>query len=117
ERGFRRVSLSAYTGLMPTMEDVAELSGLSRVTVSKVLNGHGVREKTRARVLDACQKLNFVPNQHAATLARGGSRLMGLIVTSITDPFYSRIIETAERTATELGFDLAYRCSYSDPEQ
>jgi DNA-binding LacI/PurR family transcriptional regulator len=102
---------------MPTMEDVAELSGLSRVTVSKVLNGHGVREKTRARVLDACQKLNFVPNQHAATLARGGSRLMGLIVTSITDPFYSRIIETAERTATELGFDLAYRCSYSDPEQ
>jgi DNA-binding LacI/PurR family transcriptional regulator len=111
------VSSGAYTGLMPTMDDVAELSGLSRVTVSKVLNGHGVRAKTRTRVLDACQKLNFVPNQHAATLARGGSRLMGLIVTSITDPFYNRIIETAERTATQLGFDLAYRCSYSDPEQ
>ncbi len=102
---------------MPTMDDVAELSGLSRVTVSKVLNGHGVRAKTRVRVLEACRKLNFVPNLHAATLARGGSRLMGLIVTSITDPFYSRIIETAERTATGLGFDLAYRCSYSDAEQ
>ncbi len=99
------------------MADVAELSGLSRVTVSKVLNGHGVRPKTRARVLEACRKLNFVPNQHAATLARGGSRLMGLIVTSITDPFYGRIIETAERTATELGFDLTYRCSYSNAEQ
>ncbi len=111
------MSISAYTGLMPTMDDVAELSGLSRVTVSKVFNGHGVRAKTRLRVLDACEKLNFVPNHHAATLARGGSRLMGLIVTSITDPFYSRIIETAERTATELGFDLAYRCSYSDAEQ
>jgi DNA-binding LacI/PurR family transcriptional regulator len=99
---------------MPTMEDVAELSGLSRVTVSKVLNGHGVRAKTRMRVLDACAKLNFVPNHHAATLARGGSRLMGLVVTSITDPFYGKIIETAERTAAKLGFDLAYRCSYSN---
>ena len=99
------------------MDDVAELSGLSRVTVSKVLNGHGVRAKTRVRVLEACKKLNFVPNHHAATLARGGSRLMGLIVTSITDPFYGRIIETAERTATGLGFDLAYRSSYSDAEQ
>lgn len=99
------------------MDDVAELTGLSRVTVSKVLNGHGVRDKTRKRVLEACQKLNFVPNHHAATLARGGSRLMGLIVTSITDPFYSRIIETAERRATDLGFDLAYRCSYSDAQQ
>jgi len=101
----------------PTMEDVAELSGLSRVTVSKVLNGHGVRAKTRTRVLDACQKLNFVANHHAATLARGGSRLMGLVVTSITDPFYGKIIEQAERTASSLGFDLAYRCSYSDAQQ
>ncbi len=111
------MSLTAYTGLMPTMQDVADLTGLSRVTISKVLNGHGVRAKTKTRVLDACQKLNFVPNQHAATLARGDSRLMGLIVTSITDPFYGKIIETAERTATRLGFDLAYRCSYSDAEQ
>ena len=114
------MSMSAYNAYdmgMPTMEDVAELSGLSRVTVSKVLNGHAVRAKTRLKVLEACEKLNFVPNRHAATLARGGSRLMGLVVTSITDPFYSKIIETAERAATTLGFDLAYRCSYSDAAQ
>lgn len=99
------------------MEDVAKLSGLSRVTVSKVLNGRDVKTKTRDLVLSACRELNFVTNQHAATLARGGSRLMGLVLRSITDPFYGRIIEMAEQTATELGFDLAYRCSYGDPEQ
>jgi DNA-binding LacI/PurR family transcriptional regulator len=103
---------------MATMQDVAELSGLSRYTVSKVLNGTpGVSQATRARVLETCRKLNFVTNLHAASLAKGGSRLMGLLVTSIIDPFYGEIIQTAEQTASSLGFELAYRCSYGDAEQ
>jgi DNA-binding LacI/PurR family transcriptional regulator len=103
---------------MPTMQDVAELTGLSRYTVSKVLNGTpGVSDETRARVLETCRKLNFVTNQHAATLAKGGSRFMGLLVTSVIDPFYGEIIETAEQTASSLGFELAYRCSYGNAEQ
>ncbi len=103
---------------MATMQDVAEMSGLSRYTVSKVLNGTpGVSDATRARVLETCQKLNFVTNQHAASLAKGGSRLMGLLVTSVIDPFYGEIIETAEQTASSLGYELAYRCSYGNAEQ
>jgi DNA-binding LacI/PurR family transcriptional regulator len=100
------------------MQSVAEATGLSRFTVSKVLNGTpGVSEATRARVTRACEKLNFVVNQHAASLARGGSQLMGVVVTSIVDPFYGAIIDTAERTAASLGYDLAYRCSYGDLEK
>jgi DNA-binding LacI/PurR family transcriptional regulator len=106
-----------YDWGMSTMEDVARLSGLSRVTVSKVLNGRAVRAKTKTKVLDACRELNFIPNHHATTLVRNASRLMGLMVTSITDPFYAKIIETAERTATELGYDLTYRCSYANAAQ
>ena len=94
------------------------MTGLSRYTVSKVLNGTpGVSDATRARVLETCRKLNFVTNQHAASLAKGGSRFMGLLVTSVIDPFYGEIIETAEQTASSLGFDLAYRCSYGDAER
>jgi DNA-binding LacI/PurR family transcriptional regulator len=106
-----------YDWGMSTMEDVARRSGLSRVTVSKVLNGRAVRAATRSKVLDACRELNFIPNHHATTLVRNASRLMGLMVTSITDPFYAKIIETAERTATELGYDLTYRCSYANAGQ
>jgi DNA-binding LacI/PurR family transcriptional regulator len=106
-----------YDWGMSTMEDVARRSGLSRVTVSKVLNGRAVRAATRTKVLDACRELNFIPNHHATTLVRNTSRLMGLMVTSITDPFYAKIIETAERTATELGYDLTYRCSYANAGQ
>src|SRR6266516_4548915 len=103
---------------MTTMLDVARMSGFSRFTVSKVLNGTArVTETARTRVMEACRKLNFVPNKHASSLAKGSSGLVGIIVTSIMDPFYGEIIETAEQTAHALGFDLAYRCSYGDPEQ
>ena len=68
---------------VPTMADVAELSGLSRFPVSKVLNGSpGVSEKTKALVFETCERLSFVTNQHAASLAKGGPRLMGLVVIS-----------------------------------
>jgi DNA-binding LacI/PurR family transcriptional regulator len=99
------------------MDDVARVSGLSRVTVSKIFNGRPVREKSRKRALEACEQLNFVPNRYATSLARGASRLLGLVVTAIDDPFYGQIIATAERTATESGFDLTYRCSFASADQ
>lgn len=109
---------SAPPGRTPTMADVAEESGLSRYTVSKVLNGSGgVSSATRERVLDACEKLSFVTNHHAASLARGSTRFVGLVVTSIVDPFYGEIIETAEQAALSLEHDVAYRCSYGDAER
>jgi len=102
----------------PTMTDVATQSGVSRYTVSKVLNGSaGVSSTTRERVLDACQKLRFVTNHHAASLARGNTRFVGLVVTSIVDPFYGELIEAAEQSAFTLGHDIAYRCSYGDAER
>ena len=102
----------------PTMADVATHSGVSRYTVSKVLNGSaGVSSPTRERVLDACQKLRFVTNHHAASLARGNTRFVGLVVTSIVDPFYGEIIEAAEQSAFMLEHDVAYRCSYGDAER
>ena len=86
--------------------------------MSKVLNGSaGVSKTTRERVLDACQKLRFVTNQHAASLARGNTRFVGLVVTSIVDPFYGEIIEFAEQAALTLKYDIAYRCSYGDAER
>jgi len=68
-------------------------------------------------VLDACQKLRFVTNHHAASLARGNTRFVGLVVTSIVDPFYGEIIAAAEQSAFTLEHDIAYRCSYGDAER
>ena len=63
-----------------TIDDVAELAGVSIKTVSRVVNQEpNVREQTRARVLEAIDKLNYRPNQAARNLASDHSHLIGLI--------------------------------------
>ena len=63
-----------------TIDDVAELAGVSIKTVSRVVNREpNVREQTRARVLEAVEKLSYRPNQAARSLASHHSHLIGLV--------------------------------------
>ena len=82
-----------------TLEDIAALSGTSRSTVSRVINGdHAVREATRERVMTVLQTLNFQPNLAARGLAAGHTRVLGLVIpmgvsTIFTDPFFPMLIQ------------------------
>lgn len=101
---------------MVTMKDVARNAGLSLYTVSKVLNGHSsVREGTRRKVLLACESLGYERNPHAVNLVSRKTTTIGMIVSSITNPFYGEIIEAADREARRRGYHLVYQCSYLDP--
>lgn len=101
---------------MVTMKDVARNAGLSLYTVSKVLNGHAsVREGTRQKVLKACESLGYERNPHAVNLVSRKTTTIGMVVSSITNPFYGEIIESAEREARRRGYNLVYQCSYLDP--
>ncbi len=67
----------------PTMREVAELAGVSRTTVSFVLNNTPnikIPEETRQRVLSAVQELNYVPNAKALTLATGRTNTIALVL-------------------------------------
>lgn len=65
---------------IPTINDVAEASGVSKRTVSRVINhSERVNEETRARVLDVIEKLNFSPNRQARGLAASRSFMLGLV--------------------------------------
>lgn len=97
-----------------TSADVARASGVSRTTVSYVLNhvpGQTIPEQTRARVEDAARKLGYVPSAAAASLRRGHSRII-LLVTDraltgfITEPFLGAI---AERLAAAGYTTLTYQ--------
>jgi DNA-binding LacI/PurR family transcriptional regulator len=100
---------------MATMSDVARQAGVSRFTVSKVLNGDlTVKAAIRARVQAACITLDFAPNPHAVSLVRGSTRALGLLVTQISDPFYAEIIEAADLEARRNGHQLVIECSYGD---
>lgn len=63
-----------------TLDDVAAASGVSRATVSRVINGGPVAEATRRRVLDVLEETGFRPNRAARTLASGRSGVVGVVL-------------------------------------
>jgi LacI family transcriptional regulator len=99
----------------PTIDDVAAMSGVARVTVSRVLNGGAnVRGEVRDRVLRAVKALDYHVNVQARTLAGGASRLFTLVHPSADDSepnsYWESALELgALRSCTENGFHLVTR--------
>lgn len=85
---------------MTTMQDVAVLAGVSAKTVSRVYNNDPhVDPDTRARVTDALDSLNYVPNTMATSFRTGHSAAVGVAVPDIDDPFFSSIARAVEDRA------------------
>jgi LacI family transcriptional regulator len=63
-----------------TLDDLAELSGVSRATVSRVINGGPVSEETRRRVLEVIEGTNYRPNLAARSLASGRTGVVGVVM-------------------------------------
>lgn len=84
---------------MATIKDVADDSGLSISTVSAVLNGADwVPEATRERVLASIETVRYVPNTLARGLKTRRTNAVGVIVTDLTNPFFTEIVRALERT-------------------
>ncbi|GAA0485684.1 ribose operon transcriptional repressor RbsR [Salinibacillus aidingensis] len=82
---------------MPTIKDVAKHANVSVATVSRVLNENGyVNEDTREKVLESINKLDYQPNELARTLYTRRSRMIGLIVPDITNPFFPELARAVE---------------------
>ena len=103
---------------MITMKEIAREAGLSRFTVSKILNGNlKVKDKSREKVLAICDKYGYAPNNNAVGLAKGRTVMIGMIVPYITDDFYNEIIELTEDFAVAKGYQLFYKSSYNDAQK
>jgi LacI family transcriptional regulator len=82
-----------------TLEQIAEQAGVSRSTVSRVMNDHPrVDDDTRARVLSVAERLNYQPNIAARSLAAGRTRILGLVIPMgvsalFTDPYFPLLIQ------------------------
>lgn len=82
-----------------TLEDIAKHAGVSRATVSRVINGEeNVKEQTRKRVLEVIQQINFQPNLAARSLAAGRTNVLGLVIPAgvsaiFTDPYFPLLIQ------------------------
>jgi LacI family transcriptional regulator len=76
-----------------------------------------VSPATREKILAAARKLNYFPNRSARNLRYGDSRTIGFVVIEITNPFYSRMIRSAETIALELGYGVLFAESCWDPQK
>jgi len=84
------------------MREVAKLAGVSSATVSRVINGSNlVTPETAKRVQKIIQDLNFVPNNSAIQLKKGKSRIYGIIIPDITNPFFTELVKIFEQVLVE----------------
>jgi DNA-binding LacI/PurR family transcriptional regulator len=92
---------------MANMHEIARMAGVSLGTVSHVLNDTAkVREATRKRVLDAVQAVGYQPSQLARALRRDRTKMIGMIIPDITNPFFPAVVRGAEDVAFSNGYRL-----------
>jgi len=86
---------------------IADEAGVSKSTVSRVINNKaGVSEITREKVAKVIKDLNYKPNSSAKGLASKKTNTIGLVVSDITDPFFSMFVKGAERKAMEANYNM-----------
>jgi LacI family transcriptional regulator len=94
---------------MVTIYDIAEKANVSAMTVSRVINNSGrISEKTRAKVRKVMEEMNYVPNQTARSLVLQQTKLLFLLITDITNPFYTTLARGAEDAAKKQGYRLLF---------
>jgi DNA-binding LacI/PurR family transcriptional regulator len=93
-----------------TLRDVAERSGVSVTTASRILNGRAtgvpIRDETRERVLTAAAALGYKPNLLARGLRGSRSSLIGVIARDISDPFHIEVLQGVNEVARAREFRL-----------
>lgn len=103
---------------MATIREVARLAGVSPSTVSRVMNGTAkVDEEKKQRVLDAIHQTSFQPNELARALYKKSSKIIGLIVPNIENPFFSELARVIEEEAFRHGFRLLLCNSNNDAKK
>jgi LacI family kdg operon repressor len=89
-----------------TIDDVARSAGVSKATVSRFLNpgGKQLSPEIAARVEGAIQELRYRPSPMAQALKRGRSRLIGLVVADVTNPYSVAVLQGAEKACRDAGY-------------
>ena len=89
------------------IKDVAAHAGVSVASVSRALSGRpGVSEATRRRVLIAARELDYRPDEVARSLRRRQTNLIGLVISTIENEFFTQVAHAAEQAALRHGFNL-----------
>ncbi len=101
---------------MSTIRDVARLAGVSTATVSRVINGTGfVTEELRERVMAAMAEHNYQPNNLARSFRQNRSFMVALMISDISNPFFTSLVRGVEDVVNERGLNLILCNTDEDP--
>ena len=104
---------------MSSLKTIAEQAGVSKTTVSFVLNGRGdeknISAETQKRIADTAKRLNYRPNHLARSLSLGRSYTIGFIVPDISNPFFGKIARLVEHFAEDKGYSVMVASTDENP--
>jgi LacI family transcriptional regulator len=101
---------------MPTIQDVAKRAGVAAITASRVVNSSGyASQDVRERVLQAAAELGYVPNTLARSLRSRRSDTLALVLTDITNPFFTTVARGVEDAASDAGYMVVF-CNTDESE-
>ena len=94
---------------MATIREVANLAGVAPITASRVINDSGyASEDVRKRVKQAAEQLNYVPNFLAKSLKSKRTQTLALVITDITNPFWTTVARGVEDAASKKGYNVIF---------
>ena len=94
---------------------IAELTGFSKSTVSRAINDQsGIKESTKQKILKVIDELNYRPNQIAISLTTKKTRIIGVIISDIENPFYSRMIKGIGEVLEQFDYNMMIINTFND---
>lgn len=99
---------------MVTINDVAKHAGVSRGTVSNVINGVKVRPESKEKVEKAIKELGYIPNAYARSLKSNKTHTVALILPSVWLPFFSKLTNEIEEQLRKKGYKMLLCISHDD---
>ena len=99
-----------------TVKDIAKKAGVSHSTVSRALRSNPlISDETTQRIQKIAVELGYLPSAAARTLKTNRSHVLGVVLTSIDDPFFSEILEGIEEVIQSSGYSLFIAAAHRDP--
>ncbi|HHT8278324.1 LacI family DNA-binding transcriptional regulator [Leuconostoc lactis] len=104
--------------MKPKLNDVAKLAGVSATTVSRVINNHGyLSSQTKEKVFAAMRELHYQPNNMARSLQGKNTRLIGVIFSDISNPFFGELVSRIEKILFAKNYKVILCNSADDPQK
>lgn len=101
-----------------SIKDIAKTAGVSHSTVSRALSDSPlVSAQTRARIQRLAHEMGYSPDAQARSLVMGRTQTVGLVVTTITDPFIAEIVQSIEGTARDHDYSVILASSNAEPDR